>query len=131
MKRRGWMRTKSACFAAALLLIAVASRSPAQPLSPGVASVAVAPTTAPPDMQSVYGTNPCPDRAGPRSPLCDTHPGPGYAVPPLVEHGGFKMPANWSQPVAPFRIVGNIYYVGVAGLGSYLFASPSGLILLD
>jgi metallo-beta-lactamase class B len=48
-----------------------------------------------------------------------------------VEQGGFKMPANWSQPVAPFRIVGNIYYVGVAGLASYLFTSPAGMILLD
>jgi metallo-beta-lactamase class B len=41
------------------------------------------------------------------------------------------MPASWSQPVAPFRIVGNIYYVGSAGLGAYLFASPAGMILLD
>lgn len=37
----------------------------------------------------------------------------------------------YSQPVDPFRIVGNIYYVGAANIASYLIATPSGHILID
>lgn len=38
---------------------------------------------------------------------------------------------SWSQPQDPFRIVGDIYYVGSRGLGAYLIVSPEGDILLD
>ena len=37
----------------------------------------------------------------------------------------------WNRPVEPFRIIGNIYYVGGADLTSYLIETPRGLILLD
>lgn len=37
----------------------------------------------------------------------------------------------WNIPQAPFHVIGNIYYVGTAGLGSYLITSPQGSILLD
>ena len=37
----------------------------------------------------------------------------------------------YSQPVAPFRIVGNIHYVGALNIASYLIATPEGHILLD
>jgi metallo-beta-lactamase class B len=42
-------------------------------------------------------------------------------------------PANapWNRPVAPFRIVGNLYYVGSSGVSSYLFTTPQGHVLLD
>jgi glyoxylase-like metal-dependent hydrolase (beta-lactamase superfamily II) len=36
-----------------------------------------------------------------------------------------------SQPIEPFRIAGNMYYVGASNLASYLFATSRGLILLD
>jgi len=39
--------------------------------------------------------------------------------------------AEWNQPVDPFRIIGNIYYVGVTGLASYLITTPHGHVLLD
>jgi metallo-beta-lactamase class B len=39
--------------------------------------------------------------------------------------------AGWNAPQEPFRIFGNTYYVGVAGLSSVLVASDKGLILLD
>jgi metallo-beta-lactamase class B len=39
--------------------------------------------------------------------------------------------AAYSQPVAPFRIVGNIYYVGALNIASYLIATPQGHILID
>ena len=40
-------------------------------------------------------------------------------------------PAAWTQPTAPFRIAGNIFYVGTRGLAAYLISTPKGLILLD
>jgi len=40
-------------------------------------------------------------------------------------------PAAWSKPFKPYRVVGNIYYVGSEGLSSYLIASSEGHVLLD
>lgn len=39
--------------------------------------------------------------------------------------------ANWTRPIEPFRVVGNVYYVGTEGLAAYLIASPKGHVLLD
>jgi metallo-beta-lactamase class B len=39
--------------------------------------------------------------------------------------------ADWNAPQEPFRVFGNTYYVGVAGLSAVLVASDKGLILLD
>ncbi|MEZ4700209.1 MAG: subclass B3 metallo-beta-lactamase [Rhodothermales bacterium] len=36
-----------------------------------------------------------------------------------------------SQPVEPFRVIGNIYYVGAAGISAHIIDTPDGLILLD
>jgi metallo-beta-lactamase class B len=38
---------------------------------------------------------------------------------------------SWNRSGAPFRIMGNLYYVGGDDLTSYLIATPQGLILLD
>lgn len=38
---------------------------------------------------------------------------------------------EWNAPQEPFRIFGNTYYVGVAGLSAVLIASRDGLVLLD
>jgi metallo-beta-lactamase class B len=38
---------------------------------------------------------------------------------------------SWNQPVAPFRIIGNVYYVGANEITSYLIATDRGLILID
>lgn len=37
----------------------------------------------------------------------------------------------WTRPVAPFRVVGDVYYVGTEGLAAYLIVSPKGDVLLD
>lgn len=37
----------------------------------------------------------------------------------------------WNQPIEPFHIIGNIYYVGTSQLGSYLISTSAGEILLD
>jgi metallo-beta-lactamase class B len=39
--------------------------------------------------------------------------------------------AEENQPVKPFRIIGNVYYVGASDIGSYLISTPQGLVLLD
>jgi metallo-beta-lactamase class B len=36
-----------------------------------------------------------------------------------------------NQPIAPFRIMNNIYYVGASDIGSYLIVTSNGNILLD
>jgi metallo-beta-lactamase class B len=38
---------------------------------------------------------------------------------------------DWNAPLDPFRIFGNTYYVGTAGLSSVLITSENGHILLD
>lgn len=38
---------------------------------------------------------------------------------------------GWNQPVEPFRVIGNVYYVGASQLSSYLVVTEDGLILLD
>jgi metallo-beta-lactamase class B len=38
---------------------------------------------------------------------------------------------EWSQPYEPFRIAGNLYYVGTYDLACYLVATPKGHILIN
>lgn len=38
---------------------------------------------------------------------------------------------EWNQPVKPFKIFGNTWYVGVKGISAVLVTSPQGHILLD
>jgi metallo-beta-lactamase class B len=38
---------------------------------------------------------------------------------------------DWTTPVAPFRIAGNLYYVGSKDLASYLIVTPKGYILIN
>ena len=37
----------------------------------------------------------------------------------------------WNEPVEPFRIVGNVYYVGAREVAAYLVATPEGHVLID
>jgi metallo-beta-lactamase class B len=39
--------------------------------------------------------------------------------------------AAWNQPVKPFRIIGDIYYVGAANVSSFYIKTSDGAILLD
>ena len=38
---------------------------------------------------------------------------------------------TWTQPIAPFKIAGNLYYVGSKGLASYLVTTQEGHILIN
>ena len=40
-------------------------------------------------------------------------------------------PETWSKPYEPFRIVGNLYYVGTYDLASYLIVTDKGNILIN
>lgn len=37
----------------------------------------------------------------------------------------------WNRPATPFRIIGNVHYVGTEGLSAYLITGPAGHILID
>ena len=37
----------------------------------------------------------------------------------------------WNQPFEPFRVIGNIYFVGASDLSSFLIVTPQGSYLLD
>lgn len=39
--------------------------------------------------------------------------------------------ADWTKPYQPFRIVGNLYYVGTYDLASYLITTPAGHFLVN
>jgi hypothetical protein len=41
------------------------------------------------------------------------------------------MRERWNLPTDPFRIAGNLYWVGTQGLGAFLFTTPEGHILID
>jgi metallo-beta-lactamase class B len=38
---------------------------------------------------------------------------------------------SWNQPVEPFRMAGNVYYVGASDITSYLITDPRGHIVID
>ncbi len=40
-------------------------------------------------------------------------------------------PPDWTEPFTPFRIAGNLYYVGSKGLANYLVVTPQGNILIN
>lgn len=37
----------------------------------------------------------------------------------------------WNRPFPPYRVIGNIYYVGSKGVAQYLITTPQGHLLLD
>jgi metallo-beta-lactamase class B len=42
-----------------------------------------------------------------------------------------QVPASWTTPFPPFRIAGNLYYVGSEDLAAYLIVTPKGNILIN
>src|SRR6478609_40174 len=38
---------------------------------------------------------------------------------------------DWNRPFEPFRVIGNVYYVGTIELGVYLITTPAGHLLID
>jgi metallo-beta-lactamase class B len=42
-----------------------------------------------------------------------------------------QLRTKWNAPTEPFKIIDNVYYVGTAGLSSFLITSPGGHVLID
>lgn len=42
-----------------------------------------------------------------------------------------QFPAAWTRPTEPFRVIGNIHYVGTEGLSAWLITTAKGHILID
>ena len=38
---------------------------------------------------------------------------------------------DWNKPAEPFRLIGNVHYVGTDGLSAYLIVDPKGHVLID
>jgi hypothetical protein len=47
------------------------------------------------------------------------------AAEPTIPHAPYAE-ADWTKSIEPFRIAGNIYYVGARDLTSYLIVTPKG-----
>ncbi len=45
--------------------------------------------------------------------------------------GHAAIPKDWTTPLAPFHITGNLYYVGSRDLAAYLVTTPQGNILIN
>ena len=55
----------------------------------------------------------------------------GMVFPALALAQANDLSRSMNQPVPPFHIIGNIYYVGASDISSYLIVTSSGDILLD
>lgn len=56
---------------------------------------------------------------------------PVFVSPAPVKAQADETSRSWNRPVKPFRIIGNIYYVGANEITSFLITTPNGHILLD
>jgi len=57
----------------------------------------------------------------------------GLALAAVLGFAGcvFAQSPEWTEPFPPFRIAGNLYYVGSKGLANYLIVTPRGNILIN
>ena len=50
---------------------------------------------------------------------------PSLAEKNTAENAAIKMEwESWNAPFPPFRLIGNIHYVGASGIGSFLITTP-------
>jgi metallo-beta-lactamase class B len=49
----------------------------------------------------------------------------------LASAASAQISPDWTEPFPPFRIAGNLYYVGSKGLANYLITTPQGNILIN
>src|SRR5262249_9109395 len=49
----------------------------------------------------------------------------------LISSAPAQVNPEWTESFPPYRIAGNLYYVGSKGLASYLIATNKGLILIN
>jgi metallo-beta-lactamase class B len=49
----------------------------------------------------------------------------------IIASASAQAQPDWTEPFPPFRIAGNLYYVGSKGLANYLITTPQGNILIN
>ena len=49
----------------------------------------------------------------------------------ITQRSALSQTNDWLEPFPPFRIAGNLYYIGSRGLASYLVTTPEGHILIN
>src|SRR5512146_909282 len=50
----------------------------------------------------------------------------------ILPSNNFRAQSNdWTEPFPPFKIAGNLYYVGSKGLANYLITTPKGHMLIN
>jgi metallo-beta-lactamase class B len=49
----------------------------------------------------------------------------------LATTAGAQATPEWTEPFPPFRIAGNLYYVGSKGLATYLITTPQGHVVIN
>jgi hypothetical protein len=54
-----------------------------------------------------------------------------WGTPSRAEQKTAAQENDWNRPFEPFRVIGNIYYVGTIELGVYLISTPAGHVLID
>jgi metallo-beta-lactamase class B len=54
-----------------------------------------------------------------------------FAMTVLVPLGRTENPADWTTPLAPFKIADNLYYVGSRDLAAFLVTTPKGNVLIN
>ena len=54
-----------------------------------------------------------------------------WGTPSRAEQKTAAQENDWNRPYEPFRVIGNIYYVGTIELGVYLITTPAGHLLID
>ncbi len=57
--------------------------------------------------------------------------GPVVAIRNLAGAQYASAVADWNKPIEPFRILGNLYYVGASDVSAFLLATSAGHILVD
>ncbi len=53
------------------------------------------------------------------------------AEPVLPPSSAYQTPDSWRQPIAPFRMADNTWYVGTDGISAVLVKTPQGALLID
>jgi metallo-beta-lactamase class B len=53
------------------------------------------------------------------------------AEPPLPQRKAYETEDSWRQPVSPFALADNSWYIGTEGLSAVLVKTPQGAVLID
>jgi len=52
-------------------------------------------------------------------------------TPDVIGRQALDQRGEWNRPFEPFRVIGNVYYAGAAGVSAFLIVTTDGSVLLD